>query len=437
MRSILLRHRALAVLLLLFAAFATSAWAIPPALLAKAVKPAAVAAPTVDDATLAARLNGRLDKVEGLSDVRATVTAGVVRLGGEALNATHVAKAEQIASAEPGVTRVENSIAVDATVQDRLDGAMDLALDKLTAMLGALPLFLIAVLLVLLANWLGRTLGRRIQLKRLNHGNNPYFDALVRRATHAVVLIIGVLIALELMDWTGAFGAVVGSAGVVGLIIGFGFRDIAENYIAGILLSMRRPFKPGDHIVIEKFEGKVVALTSRSTVLMTMDGNRLSLPNALVFKSVLLNYSDNPKRRFEFDVTIDPDESIGTSQSLGIEKITALEGVLADPAPSSLVTAYAPTGSVLRFFGWVDQTQNDLGKVRTEALRAVKGAFAEAGIELPRSVHYIVQQSAAAQQRAHATASPQQEEAGDTSVNHDIDTQMANAQDRHSGDNLL
>src|SRR3546814_2479456 len=90
-------------------------------------------------------------------------------------------------------------------------------------------------------------------------------------------------------------GAVLGSAGVIGLVLGFAFKDIAENYIAGVLLSVRKPFSPGELIAIEDYQGKVVALTSRTTILMTLDGNQLQMPNTLVFKSVLLHYSQDRK----------------------------------------------------------------------------------------------------------------------------------------------
>lgn len=437
MRFMSLRRWAQAALLVVVTAVAAHAGAVSRPSLGAVNRAVGAPAVKVADDALADTLNRRVRALQGLGDVRVTVDGGAASLDGAVLSSASAARAVQLVKAEPGVRTVDNNLQIKAGLRARLDGATELALDKVERIAAAVPLFLIAVLLVILANWLGRTVGRRIQLKRLNRGNNPYFEALVRRLTHAGVVIVGIILALELMGWTGLFGALVGSAGVMGLIIGFAFKDIAENYVAGILLSVRRPFKPGDHIVIEKFEGKVVALTSRATVLMTLDGNRLSLPNALVFKSVLLNYSDNPNRRFSFDVTIDTDESIGTAQAIALEKIAAVDGVLSQPAPSSLVQVYEPAGIVLRFFGWIDQTGNDLGKVRTEALRAVKSAYAQAGIELPRSVHYIVQQVPATPPLP-AAVPPQPELAGrDTSVNHDIDTQMANAQSSHSDDNLI
>src|SRR5690606_37195270 len=128
------------------------------------------------------------------------------------------------------------------------------------------------------------------------------------------------------------------------------------------------PFAPDDHIVIDRYEGKVIALTSRATLLMTLDGNQVSLPNALVFKSVVTNFTSNPKRRFDFVVPVDPAESVSRARDLGLAAVEKVDGVLVDPAPSFAVDGYAAKGFDLRFYGWVDQRRNHLGQVRPEAL---------------------------------------------------------------------
>ena len=305
---------------------------------------------------------------------------------------------------------------------------------KLVQLVAAAPLLLVAITIVLLAAWLGRVLSRRGPWLRL-HSHNPYMEGLVRRIVQTFVLLAGVLVALDLLGATSLVGAVLGSAGVVGLVLGFAFKDIAENYVSGILLSLRRPFSPGDHVVIDTREGKVVALDSRATTLMTLDGSQLRLPNALVFKSVVLNYSVNPKRRFEFSMILDPGESIRRAQGLAMEVISGVEGVLADPAPSSLVQEYAPAGTTLRFFGWVDQRGSDLGKVRSEAIRQVKAAYGKAGVQAPRTIsHVILSREPDTDERmaVHVEAG-----SGDTSVNRDIDQQLAAAQRASDDDNLL
>src|SRR3546814_11483868 len=123
---------------------------------------------------------------------------------------------------------------------------------------------------------------------------------------------------------------------------------------------------------------------------MTLDGNQLQMPNALVFKTVLLNYSQNPRRRFDFTVGIDPAHSIRQAQTLALEAYSHIDGVLEDPAPSWTVVQNAPTGGDLQFFGWVDQHHSDLGKVRSESSRLVKAAFTRSRIQPPRPLYHVV-----------------------------------------------
>ena len=137
-------------------------------------------------------------------------------------------------------------------------------------------------------------------------------------------------------------------------VLGFAFKDIAENYIAGVLLSLRQPFSPGDSVRIDSFEGKVIALNSRATFLMTAEGHHLQLPNSVVFKSVLLNYSRNSQRRFDFQINVGSRTSLHQALDLGIATLAATAGVLTKPAPNALILNLTNDGATLQFTGWID-----------------------------------------------------------------------------------
>lgn len=426
------------LLCLLIACASGAAWSVPAALLAK---PASSAAPPASadpaaDRDLRDKLALRLRTVDGLQAVVPSVSNGVATLDGLVRDEARRKTAAAIAAQTPGVVKVENQVEVHTGLGTRLRAAFDLMVAKLIQLVAATPLLLVAVAIVLLASWLGGFFARRLNWLRIK-SSNPYMDGLLKRVVQGVAMLIGLLVALDLLGATSLVGAVLGSAGVVGLVVGFAFRDIAENYVSGVLLSLRRPFSPGDHVVIDTREGKIVALSSRATVLMTMDGNELLIPNAMVFKSIMLNYSRNPKRRFDFAISIDASESISKSTELALAQIAKVPGVLDDPAPSSVVKDFAPTGIVLQFFGWVDQRESDLGKSRGEAIRLVKAAFARAGIDQPQTTYTIVNKRASAEEAPPPKESESTRGAqADTSVNRDIDTQLAAAQ-RAEDKNLL
>jgi small-conductance mechanosensitive channel len=394
-----------------------------------AAAPAPTAVPATPragaDRAVGQRLDARLEAIEGLHDVHASVMDGKALLEGEVVSEDQRRLAQVIAEQTRGVAKVENDITLSSRLADRFEVALQAVSEKLVRLLAAAPLLLVAVGIVALAAWVGRVVSRRMSWLRRLHSPNPYMEGLVQRIAQWAILVAGVLIALDLLGATSLVGAVLGSAGVAGLVLGFAFKDIAENYVAGILLSLRRPFSPGDHVLIDRVhEGKVVALTSRSTLLMTLDGNQVALPNALVFKSVVMNYTQNPKRRFDFLLPLDPSSSVGDAQREGLAAIARIDGVLADPAPYALVAEYLHDKLNVQFLGWVDQRRNSINRVRSEAMRAAKTAIDHAGIRRAG-----VPAGAVVPQPSTAPA--------DTSVDHDIDEQLAAAQRANDAENLL
>lgn len=252
----------------------------------------------------------------------------------------------------------------------------------------ALPLFALALIVVWLAWALGGWLSRRRTFLRVSRGN-PFLRELARTTTRWVVLLLGVLVALEIMDATAVVGALLGTAGVLGVALGFAFKDILENYLAGILMSMRQMFAPRDHVVIDGNEGIVVSMSSRATILMTLDGNHLRLPNALVFRSVTLNYTRNPSRRFSFDVGIGVDEDLVLAQTLGVEELGRIEGVLATPPPRAFINALGESSVQVTFHGWVDQRRHDFLRVRSESIRRTKLAMEAADMDMPEPIYRV------------------------------------------------
>ena len=327
-------------------------------------------------------------------------------------------------------------IVENVDVRGRLETVFDEAEIRVLRLVASLPLLLAAAIIVFLASWFGGLVSRHLHWLRLGT-RNPYLDGLIRRVVRAVILVAGILIALDLLNATALVGAMLGSAGVLGLALGFAFKDIAENYIAGVLLSLRRPFEPGDLVRIDTHEGKVALLSARAMTLITLEGNELRLPNALVFKAVILNYTSNPKRRFEFTFNLDASQSIRQAHELAMAEISSIDGVLTEPAPTSTVVEFGASGIVLRFFAWVDQRDSDVGRTRGEAIRRVKGAFWRTGIQGPRTTtHVVLERSEAPAPPASTDDEPATSAGVDVSVNRDIDRQLAEVQ-RADDRNLL
>lgn len=251
-----------------------------------------------------------------------------------------------------------------------------------------LPLLLLAALIVALFVWFAGFLSRRPFVCGWL-GDNPFSRSIAAQIVRAVTIIAGILLALQLLDATSLVGAVLGAAGVAGLALSFAFKDLIENYIAGVLLSLRHPFAPNDHVLIEGHEGKIARLTTRATILVSLDGNHIRLPNALVFKSVITNYMRRPTRRFEFDVGVGVEEDLPHAQELARATLRELGGVLNDPGPEAVITTLSDSSVVITVRGWVDQNEFDFLAVRSAAIIAVKAAFDAQELDMPEPIYRV------------------------------------------------
>lgn len=286
-----------------------------------------------------------------------------------------------------------------------------------------LPLLGVALAVVLLFGLIARLLTGGDWLFRWIR--NRFVRDLTRHFTRIAILGAGVLVALELLDATALVGATLGAAGVIGIAVGFAFRDIIENYLAGLLLSMRRPFSPNDFISIDGEEGKVVRLTSRATVLLTLEGNHLRIPNAKVFKAVVLNYTRNPLRQFHFEIGVGVTQDLVEAQKLALDTLSGMDAVLDQPPPFALILQLGDSNVPIRFHAWVDQTKTDFFKAQSEAIRLVKTAFDEAQVEMPEPIYRVyMQQSVQSPSQETVRSEPSARRAGDTAADKRMDIQV-------------
>jgi len=342
-----------------------------------------------DDKAILSRLIGIYSELDDLDNIDVTVRNGVVNLQGELLTNKSIVQAVELAGQVDGVVEVVNEIALERDVTVRLDKSLDQLSSSSRSFISTLPTALLALTIVIGSWFVGRFLAKRQFLfKKITP--NAFIAELVGNVVWLIVLALGVFIALTLLDATEIIGTVLGAAGILGLALGFAVRDTVENYIASILLSLRNPFKARDYVSIDSHEGSVARLTSRATILISADGNHIRIPNATVYKSIIVNYTRNPRRRFTFVVGIDTGDDIVQAQELALSTLSAVPGVLSDPSPTVTVEELGDSNTTLKAMGWLDQRKNNLVKVRSESIRLTKEAFDQEGIVMPEPIYRVL-----------------------------------------------
>lgn len=392
----------------------------------------------VPDSLLDARLRAIFGQIEAFSDARASVTEGVVRLSGSVQRPEDRRRAEELTSSLPGVVYVINNIEASADVETRLTPAVDRIQQSWTALKRQLPVLLVALFVLLLFVVASYLLGRWHRPARWTRVN-PLIWGLANRLLRAVLVLIGLLLAFDILGITSMMGAILGTAGIVGLAIGFAFRDIVENYLAGLLLSLRRPFTVNDLVRVGEFEGKVVRLTSREVILLTLEGNNVRLPNSHVFKSPLINYTANPRRLFSVEVGLGVEEDLQRALDVGVGLFREMPGIMNDPGPFGRVLELGESSVKVRFYGWVDQREADYYKVRSEATRLIKAALDEAGIEMPEPIVRVLTSNLADSRKAEKQAPRRQVSTTEIDVRPDgkLEEQVREDLERSDDENLL
>lgn len=340
------------------------------------------------DAEITARIEAIFENYDRFSNITVEVDAGVVTLHGTVLETEWIREAEALTAKTEGVVAVRNLVDLDTSVSRRLKPALERLDDRFTETVAFVPLMAVGMTIFLLILLFGFFV-TRFEWPFSKLAPNAFIENLLRQFIRILFSIVAVVVSLDVMGATALLGTILGAAGIIGLAIGFAVQDTIENYIASIMLSLRQPFRPNDLVKIDDFEGRVMRLTSRATILMTQEGNHIRIPNARVFKGVIVNYTRSPERRFHFTLGINADADIQKAIQLGLQALETLGFVLQDPPPVVRVEEVGDSSIVIWFGGWIDQRETNFFAARGEAIRVTKNAMEAGGLELPEPIYRL------------------------------------------------
>lgn len=222
-------------------------------------------------------------------------------------------------------------------------------------------------------------LGRRIAGR---HGeSDEHATDLVARVAGYAVVVAGLVYALVLLDVR--VGPLLGALGIGGLALAFAAQSILANFIASVILQLRRPFRRGDQIETNDHEGTVEDVNFRTVVLRTFDGERVYVPCAEVLDSPIVNYTVKGKRRTTLTIGVDYDADLDKARAVLLDAATAVEGVLGRPAPEVWVESFGESSVDLAVRYWHAPDVATLWRVRNEVAIACKRALDGAGIGIP------------------------------------------------------
>lgn len=244
---------------------------------------------------------------------------------------------------------------------------------------------LVFVLFLIVASW------TRKLVQHLNAGKHANLVLVFGRMAQWSMRLLGLLLAVTIAFPTFTPGNLISALGITGIAIGFAFKDIFENFLAGILILLTEPFRIGDQIVFGSFEGTIEQIETRATKMRTYDGRLVVIPNSDLYKGSFIVNTAYPERRLQYDVVIGNGDDISTAKQVMLDTMRALPGVEAEPAPDALVVEYADAGVKLRIRWWIRPPRRaDALDLQDKVLEAVKAALTANGIDLPFPTHQVL-----------------------------------------------
>lgn len=247
---------------------------------------------------------------------------------------------------------------------------------------------LIGAVLVVIMTWLLASTVRQIIMAGARHWEVDHNSkALVSRLGYGVVWVLGIIVALGVLGLD--FATLVGTLGLTSVAIGFSLRDVLSNYFSGVILLASRPFRLGDQILIQDFEGTVTQIQLRATTIRTYDGRTVYIPNQEVFNASIVNNTMAEVRRNTITVAVDYETDINVAKQIIREAVLQTDGVSPNPPPEILIWELATNGVKIHVRIWVNSQRLSLLETTSRAAQAIKEALQAANINLPNEVYTV------------------------------------------------
>jgi small-conductance mechanosensitive channel len=184
---------------------------------------------------------------------------------------------------------------------------------------------------------------------------DPLLIDFLNKIFQIINIVLGVMLFLYIIGQSKIAVSLLGIGGVSAFILGFAFKDIGENFLAGIVMAFKRPFRIGDTIKSEGVEGSIVAMSLRDTHIKTFDGKDVYVPNGQIIKNPLYNYTIDGFLRHEVVLGVDYSTDLNKTRKTILEVVQSVPGVLNETkVPNVYIKNLGPSAIELGIQFWVD-----------------------------------------------------------------------------------
>ncbi|GGF23221.1 mechanosensitive ion channel family protein [Hymenobacter cavernae] len=247
------------------------------------------------------------------------------------------------------------------------------------------PKLLIALVVLSLALAVAKRFSLLLSSRLEGKAHDPLLADFLTNVAKWGMILAGVLLAMQVIGLSGVVSGVLGAAGLTAFVVGFALKDIAENFLAGMVLAFNRPFHIHDTVQIRDMLGQVEALNLRTTVIKTFEGKHIFLPNAVVLREPLINFTRNDYIRQDFLVSVDYGDQKTPDQVIDkiLQYVNSTEGVESVPPYISYITLEKSAGTTadLRVYFWAksEDYRRHVLVLKSKLMQGTKAMLIDAG----------------------------------------------------------
>ncbi|MFA0962507.1 mechanosensitive ion channel family protein [Roseivirga sp. BDSF3-8] len=269
-----------------------------------------------------------------------------------------------------------------------LSRGYDLILEKLEGwaegLVSMLPNFILAALILVVFWVIARLVKKGLHSLLIKLTHNHVITNLFSTIGYIGVLLVGVFVALGVLDLQKTVTSLLAGAGIIGLALGFAFQDIAANFISGIILSFKQPFGEGDVVLLDGHMGIVKNVSLRTTQMDTFQGQRVLVPNKIVFQNTIINYSRTGRRRIDLPIGVSYGDDLSKVEDVALNAIRNSELIEQDSDVQVSFKEFGSSSINFDLLVWIDyRRQPDFLKARSEVVKLIKKAFDDNNITIP------------------------------------------------------
>jgi len=249
-----------------------------------------------------------------------------------------------------------------------------------------LPSLIVAIIVFAFFYFLSLVLSRLI-IRTTRGGERENVGLVLARLAGAGVVLLGLLVAFSVVAPSFQAADLIKILGIGGVAIGFAFQNILQNFLAGLLLLWTQPFRVGDQIKMDIFEGTVEEIQTRATIIQTYDERTVIIPNADLFTHSVTVNTTFQNRRWEYVLTVQAVRDITEFKSRIVDAVKSVPGVLSDPGPEVLIMELSSPESAtfkLRVLWWTKALrEHQMLASYDQVLFAISNALAKQPQETP------------------------------------------------------